>query len=244
MITKFNYKLDKGIVKRISAYTFTTLEELEGRLSGVDNTTVIDSIVNTTIKGESERELIAVEDEWFSVQDEIQKMDLERINLENQLNSGKALTADEQLRIKARIAELKEGTLVVEKEFYDHYTRKTHKVKEVHQTPYTKKLESRNSLESINTFLKTIRGAGNENRPLPLITKEKEQEIRKIMVRQKINISVGDMPDLVADLSNALNALIKKTAGNILSAEDEAVINKYKSRQTTINDIVSKDYIK
>ena len=250
MVTKFKYYInEKGLVARTQEYSFTAIEELSGRLAGIDNVKVIDSIANATLQGEAERDLIALEDNWFKTQTQIQDMDTERKALESKLingdRSGNPLTPEVQSSIKGRIAELKEGTITVEKEFYDHYTRKTHKVKEVVQTPYTIALEARADLEANNNYLKGFRGVKTSTtRPTPSLTNEKETAIRKELVRQQIATQVGDMPDLLADVSNALAALIKQVNGQSVTNADTDAINKYVSRQGEVAAILKSDYTK
>lgn len=250
MVTKFKYYNDgKGLVTRTPEYSFTGIEDLSERLAGIDNVKIINSITNTTLKGEAERDLISLEDKWFKVQSEIQAMDAEKKTLELKLNSGdrngNPLTTDVQNAIKGRIAELTEGTITVDKEFYDHYTRTTHTVKEVQQTPYTKQLEARADLESTNPYLVGYRGGNTTaTRPVKTLSAEKEKEIRKELVRQQIGTKVGDLPDLLADVSNALNALIKQVDGQPISAEDTAAISKYVERQAEVAAILKADYIK
>ena len=67
MVTKFKYFNKNGIVSRTPDYSFTAIEELSSRLTGIDNDLVITSIANTTLKGESERHLIEAEDAWFKM---------------------------------------------------------------------------------------------------------------------------------------------------------------------------------
>lgn len=250
MITKFRYKIDaKGIVSRTPEYSFTAIEDLAERLSGIDNTKIVENIANTTLKGEAERALIGVETEWFKAQSQIQDMDAERKALEAKLvsgdKSGNPLTTSEQAAIKGRIAELKEGSITIEKEFYDHYTRTKHKVKEVIQTPYTIVLEKRNDLESSNPYLKGYRGAPtNSVRPAAKLDTTKETEIRKALVRQKIGVNVGDYADLLADVSNALNAIIKQVNGQSVTAQDTTAIQKYQARQAEVSAILASDYKK
>jgi len=250
MITKYKYSLDAtGIVTRTPEYSFTPIEELGSRLNGIDDVRVISNIVNTTLKGEAERSIIEAEDEWFKVQSEIQAMDVERATLEFKLKNGDVngnpLTPDVQAAISARIAECKEGTITVEKEFYDHYTRKTHKVKEVHQTPYTIALELRADLEGSASFLDGIRGVSTAPaRPKGVLSPEKEIKIRKELVRREINVQVGDSQDLIADMSKALTALIKQVNGQDVTAEDTTSIQKYVERQSVIAEIISTDYNK
>ena len=222
---------------------------LSERLEGIDSQKVISNIANTTLKGEAERNLIELEDTWFKAQSELQSMDAEKAKLQLKLKNGDAngnpLTPSAQQAIAARISECKEGTITIEKEFYDHYTRKTHKVKEVHQTPYTIALELRSDLEASNAFLAGLRGiAGSPARPVIALSKAKETEIRKELVRQEINVQVGDSKDLIADMSNALSALIKQVNGQSVTAEDQADITKYVERQTVITGILNSDYNK
>ena len=250
MITKFKYSInEKGLVTRTPEYSFTAIEDLAERLAGINNTDVIENIAKTTLKGEAERTIIGIETEWFKVQTEIQNMDEERKSLEAKLmrgdRNGNPLTPEAQIAIKGRIAELKEGSITVEKEFYDHYTRTTHTVKETIQTPYTVALEKRADLESTNPFLKGYRGIKtNSTRPTPTLSPAKETEIRKELVRQKIGVTVGDYVDLLADVSNALTALIKQVNGQNLTSEDTVAINKYVSRQAEVSAILASDYIK
>jgi hypothetical protein len=248
MVTKFNYYIDAiGLVARNTDYSFTAIEELGSRLSGIDSENVISSIAATTLKGESERSIIEVEDEWFKVQSKIQDMDAERVTLETRLASGdkngNPLTPDMQNNISARIAECKEGTIVIKKEFYNHYTRETSVVDEVTQTPYTIALETRIDLEASNKYLTGLRGvSGAPARPVAKLDTAKETEIRKELVRQKIDATVGDDKDLIADMSNALSAIIKKVAGQTVSADEETAIAQYVSRQAEIASIMAADY--
>ena len=249
MVTKFKYFNKNGIVSRTPDYSFTTIEELSSRLAGIDNDLVITSISNTTLKGESERYLIESEDAWFKIQSNIQNMDTERTALEAQLAKGdkfgNPLTPEVQKNIASRIAELKEGTIVVKKTFYNHYNRQNMTVDEVIQTPYTVALLTRNDLEATNPYLAGYRGVSNApQRPVAKLDTTKETSIRKQLVRQKIDTVVGDNNDLIADLSNALSAIIKKVSGQDVSAAEEASINKYTSRQAEIAAILNANYKK
>ena len=249
MVTKFKYFNKNGIVSRTPDYSFTTIEELSSRLAGIDNDLVITSISNTTLKGESERYLIEAEDAWFKIQTNIQNMDTERTSLEAQLAKGdkfgNPLTPEVQKNIASRIAELKEGTIVVKKTFYNHYNRQKMTVDEVIQTPYTVALLTRNDLEASNPYLAGYRGVSNApQRPVAKLDATKETSIRKQLVRQKIDTTVGDNNDLIADLSNALSAIIKKVSGQTVSATEEADITKYTSRQAEIAAILNADYKK
>jgi hypothetical protein len=249
MVTKYKYSAQAGTVSRKVDYSFTPIEALSGRLVEIDNPTVISSITATTLKGEAERKLIEVEDTWFKAQSSIQTMDKERTQLELQLQNGdrngNPLTPDVQANIAARIADCKEGTVVVEKEFYDHYTRETHKVKETHQTEYTKALELRNELEAVNAYLVGYRGVTTAPaRPVATLSTDKETIIRKELVRQKIDIEVGDEQDLIADMSKALSALIKQVNGTTVSSDEQADITTYVERQAVIGAIMTADYTK
>jgi len=248
MLTKYNYNLQAGQVNREFVYSFTPYEELKERLVGMDNTTIINNIINTTLKGEAERELISIEDEWFKVQDEIQQMKKNKKLLEESLNDSTRmapLTPDEQKNILAQIADKSEGTVTVEKEFYDHYTRQTHKVKEIHQTTFTKKIEKRNDIESKNNFLAGYRGVeGIPGRPTPSINPDIDKRIKLLLVRKEIDMSVGDEKDLIADLSKAVNVILQKLNGQELSETDQTNLKKYISRQEKITEIVKSDYIK
>lgn len=250
MITKFKYYVnDKGLVVRNAVYTFTTVEELSTRLEGIDNESVISNIVAITLKGEAERELIEIEDGWFKVQSELQDMDAERVTLENKLvygdSSGNPLTPETKTVISARIAELQEGTIIVKKEFYNHYSRQTTIVDDVIQTPYTVTLEKRIDLETSNPYLKGFRGViGAPSRPVKTLSSEKETIIRKKLVRQKIDALVGDDKDLIADMSQALSAIIKKVAGQAVTSAEEAEITQYIARQAEIDAILAADYTK
>ena len=249
MVTKFKYFNKNGIVSRTPDYSFTTIEELSSRLAGIDNDLVITSISNTTLQGESERYLIESEDVWFKIQSNIQNMDTERTALEAQLAKGdkfgNPLTPEVQKNIASRIAELKEGTIVVQKTFYNHYNRQNMTVDEVIQTPYTVALLTRNDLEASNPYLAGYRGVSNApQRPVAKLDATKETSIRKQLVRQKIDTVVGDNNDLIADLSNALSAIIKKVSGQDVSAAEEADINKYTSRQAEIAAILNANYKK
>ena len=249
MVTKFKYFNKNGIVSRTPDYSFTTIEELSSRLAGIDNDLVITSISNTTLKGESERYLIESEDAWFKIQSNIQNMDTERTALEAQLAKGdkfgNPLTPEVQKNIASRIAELKEGTIVVKKTFYNHYNRQNMTVDEVIQTPYTVALLTRNDLEATNPYLAGYRGVSTApQRPVAKLDATKETSIRKQLVRQKIDTVVGDNNDLIADLSNALSAIIKKVSGQTVSDAEEASINKYTSRQAEIAAILNANYKK
>jgi len=250
MITKFKYSIDtKGLVTRTPEYSFTAIEDLSERLAGIDNETVVTNIANTTLKGEAERTLIGIDGEWFKAQTLVQDMDAERKILEAKLQrgdrNGNPLTPAAQGSIKGRIAELKEGSITVEKEFYDHYTRTTHKVKEVIQTPYTIALEKRSDLEANNPYLVAFRGAKTSvSRPAAKLSSDKETAIRKELVRQKVAVEIGDMPDLLADVSNALNALIKQVNGENTTTDDTNAINKYVKRQAEVSAILKADYNK
>jgi seryl-tRNA synthetase len=249
MVTKYKYTAIAGIVSRKNDYSFTPIEALSERLIEIDNPKVINSITATTLKGEAERKLIEIEDTWFKAQSDIQKLDKERTQLENQLKNGdkngNPLTPDVQANISARIADCKEGTITVEKEFYDHYTRQTHKVKEVHQTDYTKSLELRTELESDNGYLVGLRGiTPAPSRPVVTLSTDKETVIRKELVRQRIDIEVGDEQDLIADMSKALSALIKQVNGVTVSTDEQSNINTYVERQDIISSIMTADYTK
>ena len=193
--------------------------------------------------------LIEAEDAWFKIQTNIQNMDTERTSLEAQLAKGdkfgNPLTPEVQKNIASRIAELKEGTIVVKKTFYNHYNRQNMTVDEVIQTPYTVALLTRNDLEASNPYLAGYRGVSNApQRPVAKLDATKETTIRKQLVRQKIDTVVGDNNDLIADLSNALSAIIKKVSGQDVSAAEEASINKYTSRQAEIAAILNANYKK
>ena len=250
MITKFKYSINsKGLVVRTPEYSFTAIEDLSSRLAGIDNETVVANIANTTLKGEAERELIGVETKWFKAQTLVQDMAAEKKALEAKLvngdKNGNPLTPEAQSAIKARIAELTEGKIIVEKEFYDHYTRTMHKVKEEVQTPFTIALEKRSDLEAVNPYLVAFRGGKTTaSRPTTKLSVSREKEIRKELVRQQISTKVGDMPDLLADVSNALAALIKQVNGQGATTEDTAAINKYVERQAEVSAILSSDYVK
>lgn len=250
MVTKFTYYLkSKDVVARTADYSFTAIENLNDRLKGIDNDSVISSIANTTLKGEAERALIELEDIWFKVQTSIQDMDATRRVLEDELTNGdkfgNPLNPQDQLVVKAKIAELKEGTITVTKDFYDHYTRKTYKVNEVIQTPYTIALEKRRDLEKSNPYVAGFRGVGNApKRPTTTLTAAKEKTIRKELVRQQIGVQIGDDKDLIADMSNALTAMIKKVAGGTLTTTEEASITKYTAKQVVISDILTANYKK
>lgn len=250
MVTKFEYYInEKGLVARKPEYTFTSIESLSARLKGIDNKDVIDAIANTTLKGETERTLITIEDEWFKVQTKIQDMDIERKTLEERLTkgdkNGNPLTPEMQKNIAARIAELKEGSIKVKKSFYNHYTRQTMTVDEVNQTPYTIELERRKDLEAKNPFLAGLRGVDKAAaRPKAKLDIARETFIRKELVRQHIGIQIGDDKDLIADMSNALSALIKKVSGVSVTADEDKAISKYIDRQTAIATILAADYRK
>jgi len=249
MITKFKYLFDAKTVSRAPEYSFTAIEDLGERLQGINNQTVISNITNGTLKGEAERNLIGFEDTWFKIQTAIQSLDTEKATLELKLKNGdkngNPLTPDVQTVIAARIAECKEGTIVIEKEFYDHYTRETHKVKEVHQTPYTLELEARNDLEATNPYLGGLRGVTTApTRPVQTLSEVKETIIRKELVRQEINLVVGDEQDLIADMSNALSTLIKQVNGQNVTTEDTDAVTQFVERQTVIAGILNSDYNK
>lgn len=249
MVTKYKYTATAGVVSRKTEYSFTPIEALSLRLSEIDNATVIDSITATTLKGEAERKLIETEDTWFKAQSEIQALDKEKAQLELQLLNGDAngnpLTPDVQTNIAARIADCSEGTVTVNKEFYDHYTRETHQVTEVHQTEYTKALELRTELEAVNAYLTGFRGVElSPARPIVTLSLDKETIIRKELVRQRIDIEVGDEQDLIADMSKALSTLIKQVGGTAVTAEETANIATYVERQAVIDAIMTADYTK
>jgi len=248
MVTKNVYSVVAGKVSRKPDYSFTAIENLSQRLAGVDREEVISSIAAITLKGESERALIEFEDAWYKAQVGIQSMDDERVALEKKLVSGEngmPLSPIMQQNIAARIAELKEGTIVVKKEFYNHYTREKMMVDEVLQTPYTIALEKRKDLEKLNPYLAGYRGvAGQPARPAVALSAAKETEIRKELVRQKIDTKIGDDKDLIADMSNALSALIKKVNGQTNTAAETANVNKYVARQAEIAAILAADYNK
>ncbi len=249
MVTKYKYTATAGVVSRKTEYSFTPIEALSARLVEIDNPTVINSITATTLKGEAERKLIETEDTWFKSQSDIQKLDKERTQLELQLQNGdkngNPLTPDVQTNIAAKIADCKEGTITVEKEFYDHYTRETHKVKEVHQTEYTKALELRTELEAVNAYLCGLRGVTTAPaRPVTTLSADKETIIRKELVRQRIDIEVGDEQDLIADMSKALSALIKQVNGTSVSTTEQSNITTYVERQAIIDTIMTADYNK
>jgi len=250
MIIKYNYNVDaKGVVTRTKDYSFVPVDGLSSRLEGVSSVRVIQGVANRTLKGEAELPLIQIEDSWFKVQSNIQDMDAERTTLENKLargdSNGNPLNPTQQNVISARIAELKEGTIVTKKEFYNHYTRETSVVDDVAQTAYTIALETRADLESVNPYLAGLRGvAGAPARPTSSIDAETETSIRKELVRHKIAVQVGDMPDLLADVSNALAALIKKVNGASITAEEQTDIDQYVSRQAEVAAILKADYNK
>ena len=249
MITKFNYRVVNGVVSRTPDYSFTTIEELAERLNGITNEAAIASIAKTTLQGESERDLIAQEDAWFKVQTSIQDMDNEKASLQAKVaagdKNGNPLNAELQKNIAARIAELSPGTITVKKVFYDHYTRTNMEVDETVQTPYTIALEKRVDLEASHAYLAGLRGAANAPaRPAAKLDAAKEAEIRKELVRQRIATTIGDDRDLIADLSNVVSALVKKSSGQSVTAAEEAEIAKYVARQTAIAGIMAADYIK
>jgi len=247
MIIKYDYVFENGETKRKVDYTFTPYEDLEERLNGIDNEDVINSIINITLKGEAEREIIGIEDKWFKVQSQIQEADKKRTKLEALLENGRngePLNENEQLSIKAQIAELSEGTMTIEKEFYNHYTRETYKVTENVQTPYTILLEQRTDIEDQYPFLKAYRGVEvEEKRPEPFLSEDKEKAIRKLFVRQQIDIEIGDIKDLFADAANALKVLIKKVNNEAVSDKEETYISKFLERQKNIEAILEKDYV-
>jgi len=249
MITKFNYFTKNGLVSRTPDYSFTAIEDLGYRLADIDDENVISNIAATTLKGESERNMIGIEDAWFKIQLSIQEMDAERISLEKKLIDGDSnrnpLNPTMLNNVKARIAELKEGTIIVKKEFYNHYNRETITVDEVIQTPYTIALENRIDLEYNNPYLAGLRGDKTApKRAVTSLNLEKETEIRKELVRQKIDVRVGDDKDLIADMSHAFSAIIKKVSGGTITAKEDADIAKYITRQTEISGIMAADYIK
>lgn len=250
MITKFKYVVDAtGTVTKSAVYSFIPMEGLSERLAGITDVAIINGIVERTLQGETERSLIGIEDSWFKTQSSIQDMIAERKALELQLTKGDAkgnpLTVERKAVVSARIAELKEGTVVVKKEFYDHYTRQKMLVDEVHQTQFTIALEARTDAETKSPYLAGFRGVKTAPaRPTPTLDPVKEATIRKELVRQKIDATVGDDKDLIADMSNVVSALIKKAAGQTLTASEEANIAKYTSRQAAIATILATDYKK
>lgn len=242
MMVKYRYFLKYGKVVREPEYTFTPFEEFEKKLSEIKIKDVIDNVTETTIKGESERKLIEIEDKWFKIQDEIQKMDNERKRLEQEMNKS-GLTEEDKKRIAAKIAELEDTEIVVEREFYNHYTRETQKVKEVIQTPYRKALQKRIEIEKEYPYLKAYRGEQTDSvRPETKIDSKLEKQIRKIAVRAKIDLEVGDDKDLIADIAKALNAIMKKANGEQLTDADKEALEKYQKRQKVISEILKKDY--
>ena len=250
MITKYSYKLNAaGLVERTHKYSFTAIEDLSARLFGVDNVDVINGITQRTLNGEAERHLIEQEDKWFKIQTTIQQMDAERVDLEIKLTKGdrfgNPLTTEVKNGILARIAELKEGTVTIKKVFYNHYTRQNMEVDEVIQTPYTVVRLTRDDLEAGNPYLAGLRGVTTAPaRPEPKLSAARETEIRKELVRQKIFAQVGDVQDLLADVSNALSSIIKKVSGQTLTTTEETSIAKYVGRQEMVNTILATDYIK
>jgi len=249
MVTKFRYYIENSKVVRKPEYSFTAYEDLQQRLNEIESVDVANNVVATTLKGEAERDIIGVEDRWFKIQTRIQNMDDERAKLEKKLvngdDNGNPLTAEQQKSIKAKIADLKEGTVVVEKEFYDHYTRKTYKVKETIQTSYTKAIEERKDLESDYPFLASYRGVATDaKRPEPKIDANKEKEIKKLLVRQEIGQKVGDDKDLIADMSKALMTLVKQVNGQAVSEDEKYNVDKFIERQNQIKSILDKGYIK
>lgn len=250
MITKYKYTVDaSGKVSRKEEYSFTSLEGLQERLSGVTDIALINGLVNRTILGESERPLIEAEDLWFKLQVAIQDMIAERKTLEELLlkgdSKGNPLVPERVKAVSARIADLKEGTQVIKKEFYDHYTRTTMVVDEIIQTPFTKALEARTDAETKTPFLSGLRGVKTAPaRPAAVIDPAKETMIRKEFVRQKIGVTVGDDKDLIADMANVVSLLIKKTSGQSLTAAEDSVIAKYVTRQSAIATILATDYKK
>jgi hypothetical protein len=242
MMVKYRYFTKYGKVVREPEYTFTPFEEFEEKVSKINIKDVIDNVTEVTIKGESERKLIEIEDKWFKIQTEIQKMDTERKRLEEEMNKP-GLSEEDKKRIAAKIAELKDGEIIIEREFYNHYTRETQKVKEVIQTPYRKALEKRFEIENEYPYLKAYRGEKTDAvRPEPKIDPKLEKEIKKIAVRAKINLEVGDDKDLIADIAKALNAIMKKANGEPLTDKDKEAIEKYQKRQNIISNILDKDY--
>jgi hypothetical protein len=249
MITKYTYSIVAGKVTRQPAYTFTALEDLFDRLSTISNIDTINGIASRTLQGESERPLIDKEDAWFKVQTSIQDMDAERVSLEAKLKSGDAsgnpLSPTLQKNVAARIADLKAGSITVTKQFYNHYTRQTMSVEEVVQTSYTVSLEKRTDLEQTTPYLAGLRGiSAAPTRPAVTLDPAKDAEIRKILVRQKIGVTVGDDKDIIADLANAFNAIIKKVGGQAVTPVEEALITKYSARQAQIATILATDYKK
>ena len=242
MMVKYRYFIKYGKVVREPEYTFTPFEEFEQKIAGIKIKDVIDVVTETTIKGESERKLIEIEDKWFKIQSEIQKMDTERKRLEEEMNKT-GLSEEDKKRIAAKIAELKDGEIVIEREFYNHYTRETQKVKEVIQTPYRKMLQRRIEIEKEYPYLKAYRGEQTDAvRPEPKIDSKLEKEIKKIAVRAKINLEVGDDKDIIADIAKALNAIMKKANGEALTESDKEALEKYQKRQGVIAKILDKDY--
>ena len=250
MVTKFKYEVDtKGLVSRKAEYSFTAVEELSERLSGISDAKIISNISAITLKGEAERNMLEIEDDWFRVQSNIQAMEIERKKLEKKVSDGNKygnpLTPEMQKKLAARIAELNEGTISIQKEFYNHYSRQTITVDEVTQTPFTIALENRTDLENDNPYLAGLRGVKTApKRPSAKLDPTKEQEIRKYLVRQKIDALVGDDKDLIADMSQALSAIIKKVSGVSVTSDEENDINQYISRQGEINSILTSDYSK
>ena len=176
-------------------------------------------------------------------------MDNEKASLQAKVaagdKNGNPLNAELQKNIAARIAELSPGTITVKKVFYDHYTRTNMEVDETVQTPYTIALEKRVDLEASHAYLAGLRGAANAPaRPAAKLDAAKEAEIRKELVRQRIATTIGDDRDLIADLSNVVSALVKKSSGQSVTAAEEAEIAKYVARQTAIAGIMAADYIK
>jgi len=241
-MVKYRYFLKYGKVVREPEYTFTPVEEFESKIKEIRIKDVIDNVTEITIKGEAERKLIEIEDAWFNIQSEIQRMDTERKRLEEELEKP-GLDEEDKKRIMAKIAELKDGEIVIEREFYNHYTRETQKVKEVIQTPYRKMLQKRIEIENEYPYLKGYRGEKTDSkRPEPKIDPNLEKQIRKIAVRAKIALEVGDDKDIIADIAKAINAMMKKMNGQPLDENDKIALEKYQKRQEVISNILQKDY--
>lgn len=247
-MTKFTYTFTNGKVVRQSAYSFTPSESLAQRIQDTDNLDAIKAIADRTIQGEKERSLIEIENKWFLLQSELQEMDETRLELIDKRDAGDAGAPWSELILKKmnkQIADLAPGETIMNKEFYDHYTRKKQIVKEVIKTSYQKVMTARDELEALHSWLKTYRGVtGGTARPavIPATTTDTIKSIKKEVTRQEIAITVGDDKDLMADISNALAALIKKSNGTALTEAENQAILKYVNRQSTIVKIVDTTY--
>jgi len=243
MITKFKYELINGTVQRTKEFSFVPYEEIFEYVFELDNSKIVSNIIDNTIKGESERELIDAENEWYKLVKEIEYMDNKRKELEYKMANEENLTEEKQKAYLTQINDLKEGTIEIEKEFYDHYTRETYKVKETIQTTYTKKLESLLDIESEYKYLKAYRGLETtEQRPVFKIDETKLKMLKKLKVRKLIDIEIADEKDLIADISVALLAMIKKSNNQSLTEREERKLNKFIENQSKISSILDSSY--